>query len=92
MKKPKPRSKPRKKATTKTNKTPKRKLPVPQLGMSVDQFCAAFNIGRDLFYELLAQGRAPETILLSKRRRIISVEAAQRWAKAREAETRKAAA
>jgi predicted DNA-binding transcriptional regulator AlpA len=57
----------------------------PQLGMTVTQFCSAYGIGRDLYYDLLKQKRGPPTMKLG-RRVVISVAAAERWACEREAE------
>jgi hypothetical protein len=53
------------------------------LAMSVDQFCAAFNLGRDSFYSLLKQGIGPQCMMIGTRR-LITVEAAQKWARERE--------
>jgi hypothetical protein len=78
-------AKPRPKSQKK-RAAPKRKLPVPALGLSVDQFCAANNIGRDLFYELVRQKRGPDCMRLG-RRRIITIDAAARWQREREAES-----
>jgi excisionase family DNA binding protein len=72
----------------KSRKTPKRKLRsgVPVLALSIDQFCTAFNLGRDTFYTLLRNGKAPQTFLVGSRR-LITIEAAQAWAREREQET-----
>jgi hypothetical protein len=68
----------------KSRKTPKRKLRsgVPTLALSVDQFCAAFNLGRDSFYTMLKAGKAPQCLKVGSRR-LITVEAAQAWARER---------
>jgi len=58
---------------------------VQMLGMSVEEFCEAYRIKRNLFYELLKAGKAPDTMQLG-RRRIITYAAAERWQRAREAE------
>lgn len=79
-------AKPRPKSKKKRATTPKRKLPVAVQGLSVDQFCAANNIGRDLFYELVKQKRGPDCMMLG-RRRIITTDAAARWQREREAES-----
>ena len=63
---------------------------VVPLGMSVEEFCAAYTIRRNLFYELLKAGKAPDTMQLG-RRRVITYAAAERWQQAREAEARAAA-
>jgi excisionase family DNA binding protein len=59
---------------------------IPPLAMSVEEFCRANDIGRDLFYALLRQGKAPATMLIGSRR-LVSFEAAQAWRAQREAET-----
>jgi hypothetical protein len=71
---------------SKTTPPQKRKLmnDIPKQAMSVDQFCHAHNIGRDLFYELLHSGQGPACMLL-KKRRLISFESAAEWRAKREA-------
>jgi hypothetical protein len=64
-------------------KKPKRS--VPSLGMSVEEFCEAYSIKTNLFYELLKAGKGPRCMLLG-RRRVITHEAALAWQRAREAE------
>ena len=81
-----PKRKPRrKKKTVLQKRLQKRKLmdDIPVQAMSVDQFCHAHNIGRDLFYELGRLGLGPDCMLL-KKRRLISFEAAARWRAKRE--------
>jgi excisionase family DNA binding protein len=56
------------------------------LALSVDQFCAAHNISRDLFYALVRSGHGPACMMLGKRR-LISLEASERWRAEREAAT-----
>jgi excisionase family DNA binding protein len=78
-----------------TSKVRKRRRPrkpqtnrpdVPLKAMSISDFCRSYRIGRDLFYDLLRQGKGPATMLLGTRR-LISYEAAEAWRLAREAET-----
>jgi hypothetical protein len=72
------------KLRAKSRKTPKRKLRsgVPTLALSVDQFCAAFNLGRDSFYTLLKNGQGPQCMKVGSRR-LITMESAQNWARER---------
>jgi predicted DNA-binding transcriptional regulator AlpA len=46
--------------------------------LSVAQFCAAHNLSRATFYNLLKAGHGPVIMKVGKRT-LISVEAAQRW-------------
>ncbi len=50
---------------------------------SVFGFCLAHGLSRSLFYRLLRSGAGPR-IMKCGRRTLISVEAAQRWRRARE--------
>ena len=50
---------------------------------SVFGFCVAHGLSRSLFYRLLRSGAGPR-IMKCGRRTLISVEAAQRWRRARE--------
>jgi hypothetical protein len=59
-----------------------RQLDMP-LAISVDQFCHAHNISRDLFYDVLRKNQAPVCMMVGKRR-LISFEASERWRKQRE--------
>lgn len=52
----------------------------------VTEFCRAYGISRALFYELLRAGKAPRTFTVG-RRRLVSVESAERWRQRREAAT-----
>jgi predicted DNA-binding transcriptional regulator AlpA len=49
---------------------------------SVTDFCQAFGISRAFFYKLQAAGRGPRTVKVG-RRTFITVEAADRWIKAK---------
>lgn len=46
--------------------------------ISIKNFCAAHNISRATFYNLMKAQNAPATMLVG-RRRLISTEAAQAW-------------
>ncbi|MGY8682455.1 hypothetical protein Q2941_32465 [Bradyrhizobium sp. UFLA05-153] len=83
---PVPARKPRAKKTQKRL----RKIDMPPLAMSVDQFCDLNNIHRDLFYAMLRANKAPQCMLIGKRR-LISFEAAEQWRRDRERETAEAA-
>ena len=50
---------------------------------SVFGFCVAHGLSRSLFYRLVRSGAGPR-IMKCGRRTLISVEAAQRWRRARE--------
>ncbi len=50
---------------------------------SVFGFCVAHGLSRSLFYRLLRSGAGPR-VMKCGRRTLISVEAAQRWRRARE--------
>ncbi len=52
--------------------------------LSVAQFCAAHNLSRATFYNLLKIGQGPAIMKVGKRT-LVSVEAAQRWRSAMEA-------
>ncbi|UFW82988.1 transcriptional regulator [Bradyrhizobium barranii] len=52
---------------------------------TVQEFCAAEKISRNLFYKLQARGEGPQTYLVGANRRI-SREAYIAWRTAREAE------
>ena len=51
--------------------------------LSVFGFCVAHGLSRSLFYRLLRSGAGPR-VMKCGRRTLISVEAAQRWRRARE--------
>ena len=58
--------------------------PVYELAaFSVFGFCVAHGLSRSLFYRLLRAGEGPR-VMKCGRRTLISVEAAQRWRRARE--------
>ncbi len=49
-----------------------------QLALSVAQFCAAHDLSRALFYQLVKDGKGP-TLMHVGRRTLISHEAAAAW-------------
>jgi hypothetical protein len=53
--------------------------------MTVEEFCDAYRIRRDLFYSLLRQDRGPPTMKLG-RRRLVTYAAAEAWQCERERE------
>jgi hypothetical protein len=56
-----------------------------------EQFCAAHNIGRTMYYELRKAGKGPNEIRLgSKGKVLITRESAAAWRAARDAEAAKA--
>jgi hypothetical protein len=64
----------------------KRQSPVAQtaMAMSIDQWAASINVGRDVFYDLQKRGEAPEVITIG-RRKLITLESAARWLRKQEA-------
>ena len=58
--------------------------PAPPVAYSIDEFCAAHRISRAAIYNLWRDGLGPRWLHVGSRR-IITVEAAQAWARAREA-------
>jgi hypothetical protein len=55
-----------------------------KLALSIPEFCATHNISEAFYYELQKLGRGPRTMTVG-RRRLISLEAAKAWRKARTA-------
>jgi excisionase family DNA binding protein len=55
-----------------------------KLAFSVSEFCAACGVSRDTFYKLVRDGEGPVCFFIG-RRRLISLAAAERWMKKREA-------
>lgn len=62
--------------------------PGAPLAYSIKQFCKAYGISEAHYFRLREQGLAPEEIRLNTRV-IISLEAAERWEKARAADPKK---
>jgi hypothetical protein len=56
---------------------------VPRLALTIKDFCKAFNISQGFYYKLRRQGLGPREMRLGTRT-MISLEAADRWRKARE--------
>ena len=54
--------------------------------LSIDEFCAAYGISRDAFYNLRQAGRAPAFMKVG-RRVLISTQALEAWRMRLEAET-----
>ena len=52
--------------------------------LTVTEFCAAHGVSRAMFYLLVEQGLAPRSFKVGARR-LISIEAADDWRRAREA-------
>lgn len=52
--------------------------PLPQLALSVEQFCREANIGRSLFFQLLAEGRGPRVKRIG-RKLLVPRREAERW-------------
>lgn len=51
---------------------------VPKLALTIPEFCKAHGISEAFYFELRKQGRGPRTMNVG-RRRLISIEEAQRW-------------
>ncbi|MCA1415294.1 transcriptional regulator [Bradyrhizobium sp. NBAIM20] len=56
-----------------------------RLALSILEFCAALGISEDFFYKLKRQGKAPRLMKVGSRT-MISVQAANEWLIAREAD------
>lgn len=64
--------------------------PSSHAAATIAQFCAAHNISRTHFYELIKQGKGPRQMKVG-RRTLVSAEAAADWRRAMEAATAEAA-
>jgi hypothetical protein len=64
----------------------------PDHSQTIAQFCAAEQISRAFFYELIKQGRGPRLMRLANGCIRISAEARRDWRRAREVETAEAGA
>jgi hypothetical protein len=62
---------------------PERQEP-PALALTISQFCRSHGISQAFYYELQKDGKGPRTMHVG-RRRLISLEEAQRWREARTA-------
>ena len=63
---------------------------VAREALSIDEFCAAYNLSRGFFYKLKQRGEAPRIMHLGGRQ-LISREAAADWVREREAASAAAA-
>jgi hypothetical protein len=71
-------------ARTSTNREPPARADrVATAAYSIDEFCAAHRISTSMFFKLKSQGLAPAEMHVGTRR-LISVEAAAAWRRARE--------
>lgn len=59
---------------------------LPRGCYSVQEFCNAHSIGRNMLYELWSRGEGPRFMHVG-RRRLIAVEAAEEWRRRMEAQT-----
>ncbi|MGC2048293.1 MAG: hypothetical protein WA635_06760 [Gallionella sp.] len=66
-------------------------MSVEQRAYSISDFCKAYGFSRATFYNLQKSGQAPDTLKIGKRP-IITIEAADRWQKKLEAQSREAQA
>jgi predicted DNA-binding transcriptional regulator AlpA len=64
----------------------------PDQSQTISQFCAAEQISRAFFYDLVKQGRGPRLMRLANGCIRVSAEARRDWRRAREAETAAAGA
>lgn len=60
-----------------------------KLALTIREFCDTHNISPAFYYELQQKGEGPRTMEVG-RRRLISVEEAQRWREARTAKEKAA--
>ena len=51
---------------------------VEKILLSIPEFCAAYGISRSCLYNMMADGRAPKSVKIGKKR-LISVAAAEAW-------------
>jgi hypothetical protein len=63
---------------------PRARGPPPILALTIPEFCSSHGISEAFYYELQKNGKGPRTMHVG-RRRLISVEEAQRWREARTA-------
>jgi hypothetical protein len=57
---------------------------LPALALTIPEFCRSHGISQAFYYELQKDGRGPRTMHVG-RRRLISLEEAQRWREERTA-------
>ncbi len=50
----------------------------PKLALTIPEFCRSHSISEAFYYELQKRGEGPHTMAVG-RRRLISIEEAQRW-------------
>jgi hypothetical protein len=72
-------------SSTRDERTPNRCPRVPDAAYSIREFCAAHRLSESMYFKLRNQGLGPDEMSIGSRR-IISVEAAERWRRAREAD------
>jgi hypothetical protein len=80
-------------ATAKASSEPPPIRGPPPLAFSIREFCQAHRISEAMYFKMQAAGSAPRTMTVG-RRKLISIEAAAEWRRAREqaAEAAKSAA
>jgi hypothetical protein len=72
----------------KGSKTPSSERPATEIAAyTIEAFCAAHGYSQAMYFKMRQQGLGPDEMLIG-RRRVISVEAAARWRRAREAASR----
>ena len=71
-------------SSTRDERPPIRCARVPLSAYSIREFCAAHRLSESMYFKLRHQGLGPDEMSVGSRR-IISVEAAERWRRAREA-------
>lgn len=62
---------------------------MPPLCFTIAEFCASHRIGQSKYYELREAGLGPDEIRLGGKV-LVTIEAAQRWRAARDAEAKRA--
>jgi hypothetical protein len=72
----------------KGSKTPSLQRPATEIAAyTIDGFCAAHGYSQAMYFKMRAQGLGPDEMVVG-RRRLISIETAARWRRAREAAAR----
>jgi hypothetical protein len=59
-------------------------IDVAMAAYSIKQFCAAHGISERYYYKMKREGIGPREMLVGRKRRLISLEAAAEWRRVRE--------
>lgn len=66
------------------SKAKPRAADVAMAAYSIQQFCAAHGISERYYYKIKKLGLGPREMLVGRKRKLISLEAAAEWRRARE--------